>query len=260
MPRAEARRPSRRSARKPVVVEETFAFEVGPERGATSATVYRAPSPSSATLLLAPGAGAPRAHPFIVDMARRLALRGLDVVTFDFLYAAKGKKLPDPMPVLEATYRAAIACVRARGGLQGERLFLGGKSMGGRVASHVASVQEGLAFDGLVLIGYPLHPAKDPSKRRDAHLPDVLVPMLFVQGTRDPLGAAEEIAALLPRLPRAELHVVKDGDHSLAVPIRLGAEAASRALDAAADAVSRFIERSSNARGENLGTPGRNAP
>lgn len=218
---------------------ETFSFEVG-SHGKTSARVYRAKAPRGVTLVLAHGAGAPQTHPFMVDMATRLAARGLDVVTFDFLYAARGKKLPDRTDLLEACWRAAIASVRARSGLASAPLFLGGKSMGGRIASHVAAAGDGLEVAGLVFLGYPLHPPAKPAARRDAHLPAVPFPMLFVQGARDPFGDAAEMKRLVKKLPRARLHVVPEGDHSLAIPKRAGAEEQERVLTAAADAIAAF--------------------
>jgi predicted alpha/beta-hydrolase family hydrolase len=236
-------------------VTESFRFEVAAQ-GSSTALVYRAKEPMQATLLLAPGAGAPQRHPFMVDMAGRLARRGVDVVTFDFLYAAANKRMPDRNDVLEACWRAAIASVRARGGLPTERLFIGGKSMGGRIASQVAAAGDGLTLSGLVFLGYPLHPPGKPKARRDAHLPGVPFPMLFVQGSRDPFGDARDMAALVKKLPRAELHLVEGGDHSLRVPKRGpgaagGAQGAagSGALDEAADAIVRFVERAKLERG-----------
>ena len=111
---------------------------------------------------------------------------------------------------------------------------IGGKSMGGRIASHVAAAGD-VAAGGLVCLGYPLHPMGKPKVRRDAHLPAVRCPMLFVQGTRDALGEAREIRALLRRLPTATLHVVEGADHSLK----------SKQLDAALDAVAAFLHRTS---------------
>lgn len=220
---------------------ETFSFDVA-SLGATTATVYRARDPKHATLVLAHGAGAPQTHPFMVDMATRLAARGLDVVTFDFLYAARGKKLPDRNDTLEACWRAAIASVRARSGLPQDAFFLGGKSMGGRIASQVAAAGDGLTISGLVFLGYPLHPPGKPRARRDGHLPSIPFPMLFVQGARDPFGTDAELRRLVAKLPRAKLHVVPEGDHSLVVPKRLGEGEQERALDAAADAVAAFVD------------------
>ena len=217
----------------------TFSFEVG-SHGATTARVYRAKAPREVTLILAHGAGAPQSHPFMIDMATRLAARGLDVVTFDFLYAARGKKLPDRTDLLEACWRAAIASVRARSGLANSPLFIGGKSMGGRIASHLAAAGDGLEVAGLVFLGYPLHPPAKPAARRDAHLPAVPFPMLFVQGSRDPFGDAGEMRRLVKKLPRARLHLVPEGDHSLVIPKRAGAAEQDRMLETAAEAIAGF--------------------
>lgn len=221
---------------------EGFTFEVG-THGETTARVYRAKEPMPATLILAHGAGAGQSHPFMIDMATRLASRGIDVVTFDFLYMTRGKKLPDRNETLEATWQAAIAATRARGGLPIERLFIGGKSMGGRIASQIAAGSGAPRVAGLVFLGYPLHPPKKPQLRRDAHLPRVAVPMLFVQGTRDLFGTAKELRALAKKLPRASLHAVEGGDHSLTVPRREGPKAQEEALAVAAKAITTFVRK-----------------
>lgn len=218
-----------------------FSFEVA-GLGATTAVIYRAREPLDATFVFAHGAGAPQTHPFIVDMAERLSRRGLDVVTFDFLYRANGRKLPDRNEILEATWRAAIASVRARFGLPGGALYIGGKSMGGRIASQVAAARDIKSLAGLVMLGYPLHPPKKPRVRRDEHLPRVACPMLFIQGSRDLLGNEKEMKALVKTLPRAELHVVPGGDHSLAVSKRaVGDKTQDAVLDRAAAAVELFV-------------------
>ena len=145
-------------------------------------------------------------------MARGLAARGIHAATFDFPYMAARRSAPDRAPVLEASWREAIAAARETFGAL--PLFIGGKSMGGRIASHVAA-QKTETLAGLVFFGYPLHPPGNPGKRRDEHLPDIAEPMLFVQGSRDTFGTADEIRALLPRLKRATLFEVAGGDHSL---------------------------------------------
>lgn len=238
-------------------VTESFTFDVA-THGTSTALVYRASDPIAATLVLAHGAGAGQTHPFMVDMATRIAKRGIDVVTFNFLYTEQGRKLPDRSDTLEATWHAAIASVRARGGLATERLFCGGKSMGGRIASNVAAsaggagglpaLAKGLTLSGLVFLGYPLHPAKKPKARRDAHLPRVPFPMLFVQGSRDELGNEAEIRELVHRLPHASLHVVEGGDHSLAVLERDGTTTQESALEGAADAIAEFVRKPQGSR------------
>ncbi len=211
----------------------------------TTARLYRAlPArverrPSSALLILGHGAGADQTSPFMVSMASGLAARGIEVATFNFLYSERQKKLPDRADVLEATWRAVLSAFRPdRGGAQafvaaGGRaafarratgpLFIGGKSMGGRIASQVASdpqVAHGLR--GLILLGYPLHPPKKPTQLRSQHLPQIEAPMLFVQGARDPFGTEEELRPIVRRLDRAEVFVVPLGDHSFAVPKKSG--------------------------------------
>jgi uncharacterized protein len=175
--------------------------------------VYRSDSPTAA-IVVAHGAGAGQMSPFLVQTARGLAERGLSTATFDFDYMAARKSVPDRPPVLEARWREAIAA--ASEAFPGLPLFIGGKSMGGRIASHVAA-QGGPGLAGLVFLGYPLHPPGKPQQRRDAHLPGIVQPMLFVQGTRDAFGTAAEIRDLLPRLPSASLHVVEEGDHSFKI-------------------------------------------
>lgn len=219
-----------------------FDFAVA-DHGSSTATIHRAKEPLGVTLILAHGAGAGQTHPFLVDMATRLAVRGLDVVTFDFLYIARGKKLPDRSDVLEATWHAALASVRARVGLASSRLFIGGKSMGGRIASNLAAspAGEGLSLSGLVFLGYPLHPPGKPLARRDEHLPRIPFPLLFVQGARDPFGDGRELTKLVKKLPQATLHVVPGGDHSLGLPRSAGAAAQDEVLAAAVDAIVSFV-------------------
>jgi predicted alpha/beta-hydrolase family hydrolase len=120
-------------------------------------------------------------------------------------------------------------------------LFIGGKSMGGRIASQVAAQGvDGVA--GLVYLGYPLHPPGKPDQRRDRHLPDINLPMLFVQGTRDEFGTADEIRALLPRLnPRSVLFDVVDGDHSFKTRVKVTGKKPDAVLAEIFDAVASFI-------------------
>ena len=222
--------------------------------GKVSGASYRAADPiARATLVLAHGAGAPRTHPFMTSMAARIAKKGVDVVTFNFLYAEAGRRMPDRVELLEATWRAAIATVRARGGLPTERLFIGGKSMGGRIATHVAAAEEGLVLAGVVLLGYPLHPIGKPKLVRDEIL-RVKLPMLVVQGTRDELGTAAELKKRLAHVPRARIHVVEEGDHSLALPKRYGAERQEHELDAAASAIAAFVAGKTKARAKKTGS------
>jgi hypothetical protein len=175
--------------------------------------VYRSRSPV-AGLVVAHGAGGGQKTSFMVRTAEGLAARGIVAATFDFPYMSAGRSVPDRAPVLEAAWRVAIDSARTK--MPGVPLFIGGKSMGGRIASHVAS-QGCPGLSGLVFLGYPLHPPGKPDQRRDAHLPAIAEPMLFVQGSRDAFGTSAEIRALVPRLQRATLHEVPGGDHSFKV-------------------------------------------
>jgi predicted alpha/beta-hydrolase family hydrolase len=181
---------------------------------------YPAEKPSNTLLVLAHGAGAGQRHPFMVTMARGLAERGIDVATFDFPYMREKRRVPDKAPVLEAAFREAVAEALDRSAQArhtSTRLFIGGKSMGGRMATHLAAQGlDGLA--GVVALGYPLHPPGKPEQPRIAHLPAIRVPMLIVQGERDAFGTPDELKPVIGQMTaRVMLHVVARGDHSLAV-------------------------------------------
>jgi len=196
---------------------------------------------ATAALVLAPGAGGGQRSRFLVDTARALAARGITTATFDFLYTIQGRSVPDKPPVLEATWRDAIAAARAEAAFSGLPLFIGGKSMGGRIASQVAA--QGLdGVVGLVYLGYPLHPPGKPAQRRDQHLPAITLPMLFVQGSRDEFGTAGDIRALLPRLnARTELFAVADGDHSFKTRVKVTGKKPDAVLAEIFDAVASFV-------------------
>ena len=194
-----------------------------------------------AGLVLAHGAGGGQKSRFMIDAARAFAARGISTATFDFPYMAAGRSVPDKAPVLEQSWREAIAAARAHGAFKDVPLFIGGKSMGGRISSHVAAQHvEGIA--GLVFLGYPLHPPGRPEQRRDAHLPDIREPMLFVQGSRDLFGTADEIRALLPRLnSRADLFEVADGDHSFKVRVKVTGRKQETVFEEIFETVARFV-------------------
>ncbi len=185
----------------------------------TTALVYDAHAPNiGAALILGHGAGAGQHSPFMTGFAHALAALGADVITFNFLYTERKRKLPDRAPVLESCYRAVIRDIVAQVGSARQALFIGGKSMGGRIATQVAAADPALPLSGLVLLGYPLHPPGKPDRLRDAHLPGVGRPMLFVQGTRDGFGTPAELAPILARLaPSPVVHEVDGGDHSFKV-------------------------------------------
>ena len=174
-------------------------------------------------ILFAPGAGAPSSHPWMQNWKRRLSEIG-EVETFDYDYTRAGRKRPDPLPQLIAAHRAALRtfvdresrCVNREE--RRPRVFLVGKSMGGRIGCHLSLEEK---VDGLVCLGYPLCAMGDRTKLRDEVLRALTAPILFVQGTRDSLCPPD----LLERV-RAEmkapnsLHVIEGGDHSLRVPKR----------------------------------------
>ncbi len=171
------------------------------------------------TLVLGHGAGADQDHPFMRDMREGLALAGCAAVTFNFLYKELGRNAPDRPLKLMATFRAAIEKVHER--LEPTHLFLGGKSLGGRMASML--VADGEPCRGLVFFGYPLHPPKQPEKARTKHLPDIAAPMLFLAGTRDALSDPELLKQTVTGLGhRASIHWIPDADHSFGVLKRTG--------------------------------------
>jgi len=187
---------------------------------------------AEATLVLAHGAGAGQRHPFMVAVATGLSRRGINVVTFDFPYMRERRRVPDKTPVLEAAFLEVVEAVRTWSA--GAGFFIGGKSMGGRMATHLgARGVDGLL--GMVALGYPLHPPGRPDKPRVEHLPSIRVPVLIVQGERDTFGTPDELRPVIATM-KAEvtLHVVAGGDHSLAVRGRKKDEAFADVLDTTA--------------------------
>lgn len=167
-------------------------------------------------LVLGHGAGTDLSNPVLLAVGRGLADRGYPVLTFNFAYSETGRKQPDPPARLESAFRDAITV--AGEAMDGRALILGGRSMGGRIASRLAATGEPCA--GLVLLGYPLHAARRPERLRTDHWPQLTVPILFVQGDRDRLCDL----ALLERERRAhltatdsKLHVVAGADHAFSV-------------------------------------------
>ncbi|SRR5262249_14219331 len=195
---------------------ETIKVDVAPADQVT-ALLYPAGASNAAgiTLILGHGAGTDQRNAFMVTFATELAHRGIDAVTFNFLYTEHRRRIPDRNDRLEACYRAVIDEVRHRIGRNA--LAIGGKSMGGRIASQVAA-NTPLDLAGLVFLGYPLHPPGKPDQLRSKHLPSIRVPMLYVQGSRDSFGTPEELRPILDKLEApADLFVIADGDHSFKV-------------------------------------------
>jgi predicted alpha/beta-hydrolase family hydrolase len=198
---------------------EALRVTVGPGEAVT-ALLYPAAAERRAgvALILGHGAGAGQGSAFMVRCAADLAARGIDAVTFNFLYTERGGRLPDKNDRLEACYRAVIAALRGRPTSRRLRLAIGGKSMGGRIASQVAAGGDVGELAGLVFLGYPLHPPGKPDRLRAKHLPRIGAPMLFVQGERDAFGTPDELRPILATLAApAELYVVAGGDHSFKV-------------------------------------------
>jgi predicted alpha/beta-hydrolase family hydrolase len=194
------------------------------DRESVTALLYAASKAKrlGVTVVLGHGAGGNQLSTFMVMIAQGLAARGCDVMTFNFVYKERGRGIPDPPARLESCYQAVITTAQTNRKLKKNRLVIGGKSMGGRIASQVAAVKpSGIA--GLVFLGYPLHPPGRPDKLRDAHLKEIHAPMLFVQGARDTFGTTEEIGAVIKRLRLpAEIYPIEGGDHSFKVPKSLG--------------------------------------
>lgn len=189
--------------------------------GRVAGSVYLAPERTrlGVTLMLAPGAGAPHTSAFMVLFGHGLAARGLDVVTFNFPYQELRRRVPDRTEILETAYLAAIERAVRDAPLADNRLFIGGKSLGGRMASHLGASRGDLDLGGLVFLGYPLHPPAKPTQLRAAHLRQIVAPMLFVQGSRDSFGTPDELRPVLAPLgTRARVYIVEGGDHSLKVP------------------------------------------
>jgi uncharacterized protein len=200
-----------------------FRVEVAPSQHVT-ALGYPAATGNrgGVTLILGHGAGADQTSGFMVAFASALADRGIDIVTFNFPYSENRRRIPDPNARLESCWRAVIETVRNRDISSDAELAIGGKSMGGRIASQVAAGGAG-DLVGLVFLGYPLHPPGKPDRLRAAHLRDVKAPMLFVQGSRDPFGMPAELQPIITQVePAADLFVVEGGDHSFKVPKSAG--------------------------------------
>ncbi len=160
-------------------------------------------------MLLAHGAGTNQDHPMMASLAEQLAVRGLTVVTFNYPYTEGGRKAPDRAPKLMDCHRDVAAWVRRELGMP---LVFAGRSMGGRIASMLAS--DGEQMVGLVLYAYPLHPAGKPDRLRVEHLPDIEVPMLFIQGDRDALATGALFDRHVRSLPSADVVDLPGADHS----------------------------------------------
>ena len=191
------------------------------QRSVRVSGLLQAPSGSRACYVFAHGAGAGMKHPFMAAIAKGLSARGIATLRYQFPYMERGAKRPDPPQLAHATVRAAVAA--AAGALPNLPLIAGGKSFGGRMTSQAQAIAPLPGVRGLAFLGFPLHPAGKPSSERATHLSAVRIPMLFLQGTRDPLATLELIEPLCRALGgRASLQIFADADHSFHVPARSG--------------------------------------
>jgi len=195
-----------------------------------------APKDARACYVMAHGAGAGMAHPFMASVASGFAERGIATLRYQFPYMEAGGKRPDPPPVAHAAVRAAVEAARRR--FPKLPLFAGGKSFGGRMTSQAQAKAPLENVNGLIFFGFPLHAAGKPSQERAAHLSEVTIPMLFLQGTRDALAELDQLTPVCQALSRATLKLLDDADHSFHVPARTGrkdTEVMAQMLDTAAE-------------------------
>jgi uncharacterized protein len=209
-----------------------------------SATVVSAllsrPARPRACFVFAHGAGAGMTHTFMAEAAEGFCARDIASLRFQFPYMEKGSKRPDPPAVAQAAVRAAVA--EAARQCPGLPLVAGGKSFGARMTSQAQAKTPLAGVLGLVFLGFPLHPAGQPSRERAAHLAEVRIPMLFVQGTRDKLAEPDLLKPVVASLGElAKLHLIEAADHSFHVPARSGRN--DRAvMDEVLDAVAAWLD------------------
>ncbi len=204
-------------------------------------TLLDRPPAAHAAYVLAHGAGAGMSHPFLASVARGLSERGIATLRYQFPYMEAGSKRPDTPKVAHAAVREAVA--EAARQLPGLPLFAGGKSFGARMTSQAQAIAPLEGVLGLVFIGFPLHPAGKPADERAAHLADVTIPMLFLQGTRDELAGLDLLRPVVERLgERATLETFEHADHSFHVPARSGRNDVE-VMQALLDSIARWIRR-----------------
>ncbi len=207
------------------------------EEASVSALLTLPPTdPPRAALVLGHGAGAGMTHAFMQQLADGYAARGIATLRYQFAYMERGSKRPDSPPLAHAVVRAAVAEAARR--LPGVALLAGGKSFGGRMTSQAQALEPLPGVRGLVFVGFPLHPAGKPGTERADHLDRVMLPMLFLQGTRDELAELHLLHGVLERLgPRARLVSFDDADHAFHVRASSGSNDAAvmtRLLDESA--------------------------
>ena len=195
--------------------QERVTWQVPVGEAQTTAVLDAAEAgPPRVVFVAAHGAGGNRDDRSMLALRGALLARGISLVRFNFLYKERGSGRPDAMPLLQQTVSAVVQ--RTRDELNPEVLVIGGRSMGGRAASMLAA--EGFACDGLLLLAYPLHPAGQPEKLRDAHLPSIQAPVLCINGTRDELCRRDLMERVLERVgPSWRMHWLEGADHSFHV-------------------------------------------
>lgn len=193
---------------------ERFSFEVALPAGAVAVSAERTTGTNGATILLAHGAGAGMDHPFLEGLADALTTLGFSTLRFNFPYVEQGRRMPGPATHAIATWRAAVDTARLHD--PDAILWAAGKSYGGRMAS--MAVAEGLQVDGLVYLGYPLHPPGAPEKLRAEHLPAIAVPQLFIEGSNDPfIQPLDQFDSVLATCQDARAVWIDGGGHSFEV-------------------------------------------
>jgi uncharacterized protein len=198
---------------------QALTIDVDPARRVSALLI--APADARAGYVLAHGAGAGMAHPFMASVAEVLAARGIATLRYQFPYMEQRSKRPDTPAIAHASVRAAVTEAARR--LPGVPLIAGGKSFGGRMTSQAQAIEPLAGVHGLVFLGFPLHPPKKPSDERARHLFDVDIPMLFLQGTRDELADLALLEPLVGKLgAKATLELFPAADHSFHAPAKSG--------------------------------------
>ena len=192
------------------MTEEPFHVKLSEERSITAIRSLPITPGAGWLFVYAPRAGSNIHDPFGTYLCRHLAGIGIGAVRFQFPYMESGGRRPDLPQVLEDTWRRVMESVRT----PHLKLAIGGRSMGGRIASQV--VAQGARVDALALFAYPLRPPGNPSQRRDAHLPAITAPTLFCSGSRDAFATPDELRAAAAAVPRFRAHVMEGADHGFA--------------------------------------------
>jgi uncharacterized protein len=220
-----------------------FRIPGDPDTSAAAALYSARNQDGPGLLVLAHGAGAGHFSPFMVAYATGLAARGCDVVTFNFPYMEARRR----SPALEDAFRRAIVGASGHRHVHARRLFIGGKSMGGRIATHLAAAPDAWPdappLNGAVVFGYPLKPPGGPGRTdRVSHLEQIRVPTLIVQGTRDSFGGPDDMRAALISSAPIDILPVEGGDHSFKVPKSSGRDQ-DQVHEAILDAVVAWMRR-----------------